>query len=117
MNLLYNAELCLIPEGQLIKHHAVKCHPQCPYIRCLATETLHISYINVICRLLLMLTIAALRSHEVVGALCLADLVVVLLLKELTHSEVTQLGLALAVYQDVLRFNVSVHDVVDVHYE
>jgi hypothetical protein len=65
--------------------------------------------------LLLVITIAALWSHEVVGALGLADFVVLLLLVELADSEVSQLSLEVLSDEDVLGLDISVNHIVAVH--
>lgn len=51
-----------------------------------------------------------------IGALSLTYLIISFLPEKLTHTKVTQFSFEFVVNQDVLRFYVSVYDVVDVHY-
>lgn len=61
------------------------------------------------------LTVATLRSHEVVGPFSFAQTVIIVSLKQLTYTKVSKFCLCILSNQDVLRFNISVHDVVNVH--
>ena len=51
-----------------------------------------------------------------VSALSLTDPIVIILLKQLTHTEIAQLRFEFLRYQNILRFYISVDDVVDMHY-
>ncbi len=102
MYFLYNAELSVVPEGELVEDHAVEGHAEGPDVGDLAAEAVYVG-------------VTALWRHEVVGAFCLANLIFFFLGKELTNAEITQLSLEFLSYQYILGLYVSMDNVINMH--
>lgn len=79
VDLLDDAELCVVPERQLVEDHAVEGDTQGPDVCTLTTETVDVR-------------IATLRGHEMIGPFCLANFIVFFLCEQLADPEVPKLS-------------------------